>query len=160
MVQLESTSSQFQVDMNLYTDANLTEPMGVGHQVMVPDPIYAEIVAEDEGLNVQLRNCWASNCETLESGCLKYHFIENFGAIVDDMMITKNCDASIASFWIDAFTFNAAQNSDVYLMCDVHMCMPTEANDYCACPNEIARKRRSTENDHALLKLGPINIIN
>ena len=32
MVQLESTSSQFQVDMNLYTDANMTEPMGVGHQ--------------------------------------------------------------------------------------------------------------------------------
>ena len=30
--QLDSISSKFKVDMNLYTDANMTQPMGVGHE--------------------------------------------------------------------------------------------------------------------------------
>ena len=30
--QLDSISSKFTVDMNLYTDANMTQPMGVGHE--------------------------------------------------------------------------------------------------------------------------------
>ena len=81
---------------------------------MVPDPIYAEVIAEDQGLNVQVRNCWATNCEheSYEPGCLQYQFIDTYQVPVENTMIKQNCNAPAASFWINSFTFNNGKNKN------------------------------------------------
>merc|ERR1712048_1211396 len=135
-IEMDSVSSDFEVQMSLFSDSEMTTALAAEHEVNVPDPIYGKVDLED-GLDfhVQLRSCWATPTEDADNA-QKYSFIENFAAVdTDNMEITSNCNADAATFWLNSFAFvtegdTAAGN--VYLHCEVHLCDPDSEED-CSC---------------------------
>merc|ERR1712176_1003735 len=174
-IEMDSVSSNFEVEMSLFSDEAMATALDAEHEVNVPDPIYGKVDLE-EGLDfhVQLRTCWATPTDDANDA-QKYSFIENFAAVDgDNMEITNNCGADPATFWINSFAFVTADDTaagNVYLHCEVHLCDPASEGD-CSCAAAAAaeaaaesgstRKRRAiaveANKPRATLKVGPISV--
>jgi len=125
-ITMDTVTSQFGVDMELFSESTYTTALDAEHQVNVPDPIYAKISLDvTENLALQIKKCTATPTAD-GSGDKVYKFIDNYAALeTDDMELTQNCEDKTAKFWINSFAFvteEEATNANVYLHCEVHVC--------------------------------------
>merc|ERR1712048_600968 len=79
--------------------------------------------------------------------------------------VTENGSGTTAGFGLSAFTFVGAEQSEVYIHCDVHLCDPA-VEDSCApvCTAEDAaterrRRRRSVGEEVSNIGIGPIHVV-
>merc|ERR1712106_404327 len=162
-VALESVSSEFDVEMSLYADSEMKKILNEGHEISVPDPVYAKVAIQEVDFNVQLKKCWATPSPN-PADKTSFVFIDDFKPSAGSMEVTANCDKGpVAAFWIESFIFSdlpAEADHQVYLHCDIHLCDGEKGQD-CSCGNGNVRKRRALmeEAPHATLKVGPINFI-
>lgn len=157
LVEVDSVVGEFEVDMSLFTDAEMTQAMNQGHKVTIPEPIHAKLTLKDvDNLVVKIRNCWATPSADKDD-TNSYLFIQDFSVLTsegDDVAITENCISDEAAFSINSFSFG--DQSEVYLHCEVDLCNKTI--EECQCKAN-ARKRRSVDGPaDATIKVGPITL--
>merc|ERR1712086_619321 len=45
---------------SLYADSEMKKILNEGHEISVPDPVYAKVEIQEVDFNVQLKKCWAT----------------------------------------------------------------------------------------------------
>merc|ERR1711935_557697 len=129
LIKLDSGTSEFVVDMSLFLNEEMTEPIGEGHEILIPKPIYAKLeVQEVDGFVVKVRSCWATP--------------------------TANADDATTYKFIDSYHVVATESNEVVIF---QNCVDSTAAEDCGCSASAgnARKRRSASAPDATLKIGP-----
>lgn len=155
---LEDFSGEFEVEMSLFTDSAMSTALGEGHEITVPDPLYAKLEVLDalDQFILKIENCWATPTQDADD-VVSYKIIENFEANADEadyLELTQNCENDVGTFWLETFVFPG--HEQVFLHCRVNIC--DSAVEDCSCAETSRRRRRSTTPEANLVTIGPIGV--
>ena len=161
IIALEDESASFNVEMSLFTDAAMLTPVGVGHEVTVPDPLFAklEVIEDLNKFTLKMQECWATPTEDPADESA-YQIVVNYDANPAEtafLEVMQNCVDDIAKFKVDSFMFS--NSPKVFIHCKVNICDHTQDECSCGAAQEASRRRRSidTSNDN-VVSVGPIGI--
>ena len=144
--------------MNLYSDAQMTNPINEDHTIRVPDPLFVAIeILEADHFTLKMHKCWAAPTPHANE-TLIYDIIENYHENTEEaeagyLGVIQNCENEKGTFWMQSFAFRGYEA--VYLHCQVDIC--DQESENCSCTDNYRRRR--SESDENVITLGPINIL-
>jgi len=167
-IDVAQQASTYAVSMGVFTDNTYETAVAAEYAPKVPEKIFIGVTVASGDMKLEARKCWATptsdaedttNYVFLEDGCPKD------GVAPEDLEVTENGSGTTAGFGLSAFTFVGAEQSEVYIHCDVHLCDPA-VEDSCApvCTAEDAaterrRRRRSVGEEVSNIGIGPIHVV-
>nr|XP_057938383.1 alpha-tectorin-like [Doryrhamphus excisus] len=145
MERVISDSWNYTLIMKAYMDADQERLVQDQTEIQLNQTVYIALVTEgldDDGVSLVTDHCWASN-SSLENGPLRHNLITDGCASPDDDTIKVQVNGiGVSNF----FSFNmfhfAGDNRELYLHCDVHLCV--KQNQICSpiCGAPAKRRRR------------------
>lgn len=165
-VSMPGDGGAFVVAMAIYETSAFETVAGADYQIEVPEPIHIQISLDlTTEFHVTMDSCWATATNNPDD-VVRFEFITaGCGDATElsdgTLVVYENGASTTSSFAIDAFTFNAASESqtEVYFHCEAIMC--DKDHETCAPSCGGRRKRRSTAflSNHIVTSVGPIKII-
>ncbi|XP_054642423.1 uncharacterized protein LOC129187333 [Dunckerocampus dactyliophorus] len=143
MQRLISDSWDYTLIMRAYLDADHERLVQHHTEIQLNQTVYIALATEgldDNTVSLVTDHCWASNTSS-ENGPLRHNLITDGCASPDDDTVKVGVNGiGVANF----FSFNmfhfAGDNRELYLHCDIHLCL--KQNQICAPNCGVPSKRR------------------
>jgi len=142
-VDVAQQDSSYDVSMGVFTDNTFTEAVGDDYAPKVPEKIFFALTVASGDMQLEARKCWATPTADSED-TTNYVFLEDGCSTqsADDLEVTQNGSGTTAGFGLSAFTFVGAEQSNVFIHCDVHLCDSNVETCGTVCTAEDATERR------------------
>lgn len=157
---LDTVGGEFDVAIAVYEDSSFTVVAGSDFAVTVPDHVHLGLMLTDgDNFMLQAKRCWVTP-DASANNTVQYDIIQDGCPNADDtdnIEIYENGVTSQARISFAAFHFlGAAENSELFMHCAVHVCDAGTAAD---CQADCAgRRRRSNPDEHLSIVSLPIHI--
>ncbi|MCJ8738162.1 hypothetical protein PDJAM_G00032310 [Pangasius djambal] len=153
-----STEGTYQIKMIPYPDSQFMHPYSGSVTLQTNQQLYIAVEVDQFDSNqiaLVLDKCWATPVDQVDYN-IRWDLIINECPNPADgtVVVMQNGVSTSSRFSFRMFTFTSF-NSNIYLHCQVHLCLLSSGNCAPSCNGELNRRRRSVEfYDSAAITMG------
>ncbi|XP_034015587.1 alpha-tectorin [Thalassophryne amazonica] len=158
-ITLNTEDGNFSVSLLLYKDEAFEDKWRTVPSLTLDDDIFAKVFMVPAHLTLRMERCWATPTRNPYSN-IQYTFIRDSCPLLSDeqtLSVMKNGQGPEAMFRIQMFKFVGSSYTNVFLHCNIQICLsaPGLCHPNCSGEDGLMRMRRAIPLSHTV-SYGPI----